>query len=519
MKHINILHTLLLVSGLGLGTSSCNDFLDKLPDNRTELDTEQKITKLLISAYPEVTANELFELYSDNSDDNGPKYSYYQLAEEDCYNWKDTQEEYQDTPNYLWQGYYQAITAANMVLKAIEQKGNPESLNPQRGEALVCRAYSHFMLANIFCNAYNSHATEELGIPYMEEVETTVNPQYKRGTLKEVYEKIEHDLLASIPFISDDNYSVPKYHFTKKAVYAFATRFYLNYMQTDFSNCDKVIDYATRVLGNDASGQLRDWESWGKLTANDNVQPDAYIASTNKANLLISSTTSNWGILISNYMAGKRYMHNKLIASNETSQSSGLWGNADYLYVKPFTTSGYECSFIRKSGVYEGSNYLYYMPVVFNTDEILLYRAEAYALKKNYTQAAADITTWQKAYTKNKNTLTPEMIHEYYGKMPYYSPLTSLTPKKKIHPDFTIEEGMQESMIQCILHIRRITSLHEGLRWPDIKRYGIVIYRRFISDGYGSITDEMPVNDLRRAIQIPKSVILAGMQPNPRTNE
>ena len=111
------------------------------------------------------------------------------------------------------------------------------------------------------------------------------------------------------------------------------------------------------------------------------------------------------------------------------------------------------------------------------------------------------------------------MIHEYYGKMPYYSPLTSLTPKKKIHPDFTIEEGMQESMIQCILHIRRITSLHEGLRWPDIKRYGIVIYRRFISDGYGSITDEMPVNDLRRAIQIPKSVILAGMQPNPRTNE
>lgn len=74
-------------------------------------------------------------------------------------------------------------------------------------------------------------------------------------------------------------------------------------------------------------------------------------------------------------------------------------------------------------------------------------------------------------------------------------------------------------MIQCILHARRITSLHEGLRWPDIKRYGIVIYRRLVSDGYGTVTDEMPVDDLRRAIQIPKSVILAGMQPNPRTNE
>ena len=31
------------------------------------------------------------------------------------------------------------------------------------------------------------------------------------------------------------------------------------------------------------------------------------------------------------------------------------------------------------------------------------------------------------------------------------------------------------------------------------------------------VTDEMPVNDARRAMQIPKSVVLAGMQPNPRT--
>lgn len=516
MRHNNIFYTILLGSVISL--SACNDFLDKLPDNRTELDTEQKIAKLLVSAYPSTTVNELFELYSDNTDDNGPKYAYYQLSEEECYNWKDTQEEYQDTPNYLWQGYYEAIAAANMALKAIEERGNPESLAPQRGEALVCRAYCHFMLANIFCNAYNSHASQELGIPYMEEVETTVLPQYKRGTLQEVYEKIERDLLASIPLISDDSYSVPKYHFTKKAAYAFATRFYLYYMQADFSNCDKVIDYATRVLGNTAGNQLRDWAAWGKLTGNDNVQPDAYIASTNKANLLISSTTSNWGVLLSNYMVGKRYMHNKLIASYETVQSSGLWGNASNLYVKPFTTSGYESSFVRKSGLYEG-DYLYYMPILFSTDEILLYRAEAYALKKNYNQAAADITTWQKAYTNNKRTLTPDIINDYYKGMPYYSPLQSITPKKRLNPDFAIEEGMQENILQCILHVRRITTIHEGLRWPDIKRYGIVIYRRLVSDGYGTVTDEMPVNDLRRAIQIPRSVILAGMQPNPRVNE
>ena len=65
--------------------------------------------------------------------------------------------------------------------------------------------------------------------------------------------------------------------------------------------------------------------------------------------------------------------------------------------------------------------------------------------------------------------------------------------------------------------MRRIATLHEGLRWPDIKRYGIVIYRRSIANNNIVVTDEMPVKDARRAMQIPKSVVLAGMQPNPRT--
>ena len=65
--------------------------------------------------------------------------------------------------------------------------------------------------------------------------------------------------------------------------------------------------------------------------------------------------------------------------------------------------------------------------------------------------------------------------------------------------------------------MRRIATLHEGLRWSDIKRYGIVIYRRSIANNNIVVTDEMPVNDARRAMQIPKSVVLAGMQPNPRT--
>ena len=137
-------------------------------------------------------------------------------------------------------------------------------------------------------------------------------------------------------------------------------------------------------------------------------------------------------------------------------------------------------------------------------------------LKKMYSQSAADITSWQRAYTRNKSVLTPEQINAYYNKMSFYTPFTQQTPKKQLAPDFTIEEGMQENLIHCILHIRRITTLHEGMRWPDIKRYGILIYRRDMANQ--RVTDEMPPNDLRYAIQIPRSVIVAGIQPNPRRN-
>lgn len=52
MKKRNILLTLLAVAGM-LTATSCKDYLDEMPDNRAELDSESKIISLLVSAYPE----------------------------------------------------------------------------------------------------------------------------------------------------------------------------------------------------------------------------------------------------------------------------------------------------------------------------------------------------------------------------------------------------------------------------------------------------------------------------------
>ena len=54
MKYKNVLYTA-VISTLCLGITSCSDFLDEMPDNRTELTTEESITKVLVSAYPMTT--------------------------------------------------------------------------------------------------------------------------------------------------------------------------------------------------------------------------------------------------------------------------------------------------------------------------------------------------------------------------------------------------------------------------------------------------------------------------------
>ncbi len=501
--------------------AGCNGFLDEMPDNRTELNTEQSIISILVSAYPQSTNTLIGEFYSDNIDENSRSYSYWQKLEDDLYHWKDTYEENQDSPQAVWDDCYAAIASANNALNAIENLGNPATLNPQKGEALVCRAYAHFILATTFCQVYNpATAEKELGITYMETLQTTVSPHYERGTLANVYHKIAADLEKGIPLISDDAYSVPKYHFNKKAAYAFAARFYLYYMQPDFSNCKKVIEYADKVLGNNAGEFLRDWKSLGTLSPNEGVQPNAYINASEPANLLILSTASTLGgIVDSGYGLGMRYSHNAVTAM-EDCYSNGLWGAYTTFRQQPFEPSrSPKISFRRISMKIKDGGYPYALIPVFTTDETLLCRAEAYTYLKQYDKAAADITSWQKAFTSSTITITPEMIDLFYGESMEYYDLSQgiITPKKHLSPDFVLEAGRQTSFIHCILHLRRLTTLGEGLRWQDVKRYGITVERRYFeNERLMDVTDTMDKNDLRRVVQIPANVVSAGIQANPR---
>lgn len=106
-----------------LAAASCDGFLDTVPDDRIELDSKDKVTKMLVSAYPTVSTILISELSSDNVTDNGSQYDTYGQVCGDAYQWKDITTDDTDAPKSVWDAHYNAIAAANQALKAIEELG------------------------------------------------------------------------------------------------------------------------------------------------------------------------------------------------------------------------------------------------------------------------------------------------------------------------------------------------------------------------------------------------------------
>ena len=528
MKKFKILGTVL---ALAFSFTSCEDFLDTVPDNRTELNSVDKVTKLLVSAYPLSYPMLMWELASDNAMDNGKMYDIETQTVEDAYLWNDVKTETDDdSPQGLWDRCYMAISSANHALQAIEQMGDGEAWNAQKGEALLCRAYAHFLLANTFCEAYNPQtAASKLGIPYVTEPETEVAPVYTRGTLQEVYEKIEADILKGLPLIDDNLYSVPKYHFNKKAANAFAARFYLFYVQEDKSNYEKVLQYGEQVLGKNPYSVLRHYqEELGSFNDPSNIS-DAFINVKSAANLLITPVYSSWPYIYGPYNLSKRYGMSNTITRSETLWANGVWGSAGTTFYNSLFGNEQKRSFVKYGMYFEytdkvnGIGYRHAVVVPFITDETLMCCAEAYVMKTqpDYAKAVEYMNYWIDSHKGDGSYgdpehVTEESVVEYYKKINYTPvPVTDdsqRTVKRQLNPPFGFVDEKQENFMHCILQMRRIELIHGGERWLDIKRYNIEISHN--RDGLSP--DVLKKDDLRRAMQLPQDVIGAGLEANPR---
>ena len=304
-----------LAATMAVTLASCSDFLDQLPDERTELNTDDKVEQLLMTAYPNTNYSWLCELSSDNLIDNqaphlpsGPwdpqvlghyNYSAYDRMDDEIFRFDPANSATHnswDSPGMVWDGYYGSVAAANAALDALDKMRTPDGKLTKhqenlRAEALLIRAYSHFILVNIFSPAYKDEETSatEVGIPYVTEPETTLRKNYDRSNVKNVYDNIQKDLEEGLANVSDAYYKKPKYHFNTQAAHAFAARFYL-YKR----NYEKVIEHANAVLGTDSASVGNMMMNYAVFTdcATANDYANAWHSPDRNNNLLLLTTYS-----------------------------------------------------------------------------------------------------------------------------------------------------------------------------------------------------------------------------------
>jgi hypothetical protein len=494
MKKLKLTLSLLILVGL---SSSCDDFLSEIPDNRTQLDTPEKISEILVNAYPESNYMEFAETMSDNVYDSGDL-TKTTIKNSQMYNWEMVDDIDRETPSAYWDACYAAIAHANQALDAIEKLDNDPKLNPQRGEALLARAYSHFMLVTFFSQRYNPvTAKSDLGIPYVLKPETQLIKNYTRNSVEEVFAYIKADIEEGLPLVTSD-YKLPKFHFNKEAANSFASRFY-----TVIGDWNKVIEVSNE-LGDKPEGKLRDYQSYLD-------EPDydkgirMYSDASANTNLLIVSASS----IYSRSFASNRFQltgadRNELFGANTNLI------NRAFLY-RPLSYNGQVTIFVPKFAEYfkytnanAGIGLPYDALVLLSNDELFLNRIEAHVMNNQLDIANAELDYFLSVRVKLYNPATDEITQaKVVAKYPViadeYTPFYTLT-------------DVQTSYIKALAEIRRREFIHEGLRWFDIKRFALKVTHKT----YNQADKVLGKNDLRKAIQIPLNVTNTGVEKNPR---
>lgn len=495
MRKILNISLVLLLSGSFVG---CKKFLEKAPDMRTDLNNVEKVKSLLSTAYTTANYISFMEAASDNVGDKGPlaPSNYVYEINRGPYMFEDiTGETGQDSPNYYWNRTWEAMAAANHALRAIEEvEVNEEAYMPYKGEALLCRAYAHFMLVTIYAHAYDPQdADSHPGIPYVDEPGTVVQAQYDRKTVAYVYERIEKDLEEGLPLINNSAYKVPKFHFNFQAAHAFAARFYL--FKRDF---EKVVKHANLVFPEgDYSAGIRPWVSVYNNWSTEEMRVN-YTRSNEAANLLLGETTSWWGRRYYRYRFGlTAALLNELLREPSKNvigkgwaQRTSSYSSATHLRMNKFD----EYFVYTTASTGRGKN----MIPLFSAEEALFNRAEAYANLGQYDKALADLNLYATERISNYNSSTDKVT------------------LAKIE-NFYQAGDPKEGVVKTVLDFKRSEFIQEGLRWFDILRHKITVRHEVLgTDGNVERTIEVPPGDPRRMFQMPPEVKLAGIEPNPR---
>lgn len=491
---MNMKNFLLYTSLLGLtALTGCKKYLDKEPDNRTQITSPEQLSELLTNAYPHASYILFCESMSDNAEDKngtGSSVDFVDRINRQAYRYEviEAAPTDRDSPDFYWNACYKAIAAANLALQKIDESPNKAQLTAQRGEALMARAYVHFMLVTLFSKAYDpATAASDPGIPYVTAPENTVLAKYERKTVAYVYEMIEKDLKEGYPLIDEKIYgTAPKFHFNKQASAAFAARFYL--FKKDYAS---VVTYAGQALTGATADNLRPWNTTLRNMQYYDLQAE-YSKATLKGNLMLQEANTYWG---SNYPSirfgmGETVLTKLFNTANVSGRGYGypLFGAPGYYNIPKF----YEYEV--KESINAANGAPYNAIPLFTAEEVVLNRAEAYTRVNNKASAIDDLNAFISkdidSYLATRDNVTPKKIVDYY-KMP---------------------ADTLGAMVNAALDFKKAFFLQEGMRWFDILRLKIPVVHITASGEVITLTPD----DKRRVLQLPILTKQAGLEPNAR---
>ncbi len=497
----NIFAKRILTVLLVFSFSACDDYLDEIPDNRVNLDNLEKSAQLLTNAYP--IASYAFTDWM--TDDVGFTLGVtIRLNQEQAYEWEDfiADPTEQDTPIFYWFQTYEAIAHANEVLAVLEDLpvNNEEDERFKRAiesEALLARAYGHFMLVNLFAEHYDiqdeSNNNRNLGVPYVTTPETVFIKQYTRNSVGEVYDLVEEDMLRGIELVDDSFFANSgKYHFNRGAALAFASRYYL--FKGDYERC---AEYSSLLLGESPSSFVRDLTSQEFRSASSSIEryPQLYNSPDLQSNLLLMRKISLVQRL--DFAHGPtRPIYNSLFDENPYPGTTDRRENPAFVKGENALFPVRYQSLFQRSSLNSNVGFPYHIALAFRGEEVLLNRVEANIFLNRVDQALTDLQIFvDRRYSGDDTQVSIARLRAFYG--------------------VTGNANVSDRLVLYLYTLleRRKEFISQGMRWFDIKRLGLEV-NHDLADG-SLIT--LAEDDLRKVLQIPQSAIdVGGLRPNPR---
>lgn len=545
--------------------TACSDFLDQMPDERTELTTEAEVVDLLKAAYPYYNYQFACELTSDNLIDNNAPHlpsSPNDKQVENHYNyssnsrWNDEYFRFEpaasatysdsDSPGEIWEGWFNSIASVNAALQAIDRVAAEQGITDRKnygqlsaklraayGEALLLRAYDHFLLANVFGQAYKNEtvSANEISIPYVTESETQLQKEYTRLSVKEVYDNIIADMEEGLRYVSDSYYDAPKYHFNTLAAHALAARVYLYH-----HNWDKVIEHANAVLGTDDESLLRmcmDYSIFESCASADDYA-NAWQNPVLNNNLMLITTYSTFSRKIFGYrysLAGEAASLALMVRTNSQLWSGYIVTPIAVVSGMLFSSSTHDYGFFsckiqeqfELTDKIAQTGYAHQIIRAFTGMNLLLERAEAYIMKNDLVNAGHDLKAyWNNSIAtfseKDKESYYPRYIKELTDELLQSNFSNTASTKKpncfdnwdfisqNISSDIVVTPEAVPFM-NCLNDFRRFENSFEGIRFFDLKRWGMEWTHYYGLDKTPYI---MKGVDARRALEAPWEALANG---------